>query len=471
MGSLGGEISSNFVNPAGLGLYRTNEFVITPGLRFLLDKSNYLGTKTSASSVSNFNLGTSGLVTSHMGPNGASNVFSIAVNRTANFNGNIHYKGQNDYSSASEQYVEEFAYSGFDINGGIGSPALSYGTRMALYTSLIDTATVNGSLQVIGQPQKAGQLFQDNNIRTKGGITEIALNLATGIEGKWFIGGGLGIPIMNYTRYQTFTESDATGNTNNDFESFIYRETFTSKGWGLNAKLGVLFKPDNAWRVGFALHTPTIFGVTDEIHSSMITRTENYTSLQQVSISSDSLDRIVGIDPPANSVNYNLYTPWKFVLSGSYVFGGEATDVKQQKGFVTADLEYTTTRSSRFKPADDNSENQSDYFNSINESVKNYYKSTLGVRLGGELKFNTLMARAGVAYYTSPYRDKELTADRLFLSAGIGYRNSGMFVDLAYVAGFSRDVNFPYRLQDKANVFALLKENGGSLIMTVGFKL
>jgi long-subunit fatty acid transport protein len=92
------------------------------------------------------------------------------------------------------------------------------------------------------------------------------------------------------------------------------------------------------------------------------------------------------------------------------------------------------------------------------------------MRLGGELKFNTLMARAGLAYYTSPYKDKALSADRLFLSAGLGYRNKGMFVDLAYVMGFSRDVNFPYRLGDKANTVATLKETGGTIIATVGFK-
>ena len=43
MGSLGGEISSSFVNPAGLGLYRTGDFVITPAYQFMNNKSTYLG--------------------------------------------------------------------------------------------------------------------------------------------------------------------------------------------------------------------------------------------------------------------------------------------------------------------------------------------------------------------------------------------------------------------------------------------
>src|SRR5580692_10216695 len=139
MGSLGGEISAGFVNPAGLGLYKTNEFVISPGLRFLTDKSNYLGTTTTATAATNYNMGTTGLVFSYPGRNGGHNVFAIAVNRTANFNSNIHYSGLNNYSSGSEQYVEEFANSGLTISQGLSSPNLSYGTRMALYTYLIDT--------------------------------------------------------------------------------------------------------------------------------------------------------------------------------------------------------------------------------------------------------------------------------------------------------------------------------------------
>jgi hypothetical protein len=158
-------------------------------------------------------------------------------------------------------------------------------------------------------------------------------------------------------------------------------------------------------------------------------------------------------------------------VSGSYIFGGGIEDVKKQKGFITADLEYTTTSSPRFKSADeDGAVDQSGYFDAVNEAIRNSYKGSLGMRLGGEMKFNTLMARAGLAYYTSPYQDKALTADRLFASAGLGYRNGGMFADLTYVMGFARDVNFPYRLADKANTVATLKEIGGTIMVTVGLK-
>ena len=41
MTSLGGDISAVFVNPAGLALYKTGDFVLTPGFNFLNNKATY----------------------------------------------------------------------------------------------------------------------------------------------------------------------------------------------------------------------------------------------------------------------------------------------------------------------------------------------------------------------------------------------------------------------------------------------
>jgi hypothetical protein len=471
MGSLGGDITAGFVNPAGLGVYKTNEFVLTPGWRFLTDKSSYLGTNQSAIAANNFNLGASGAVFAYEGRNpGISNTFAIAVNRMANFNNQISYGGVNNYSSFAEQYAEEFSASGFSINDALSSPYVSYGTRMALWTYLVDTATINGTRQVIAQPQKAGTVLQSNNLRTKGGITEIDLSLASSQHDKWYIGGSLGIPILNYTRYQTYVETDATGNTNNDFESFVYRETYTTKGWGLNGKVGLIFRPGNAFRFGLAIHTPSLYGLTDRISASMSTRLENYSQPQ--SIRSDSLDLATGVNPPANSFKYDLYTPWRFLLSGSYIFGSGEKDARQQKGFITADVEYVTTGSPHFgAPSnDDGSSGDNSYYNAVNQAIRDSYKGSFTARLGGELKLNTFMVRAGGAYYTSPYEGQGLKADRAMLSAGVGYRNKGYFIDLAYVMAFNRDIDVPYRLSDKLNTYAELKETGGTVMVTAGIK-
>jgi hypothetical protein len=467
MGSLGGEISALFVNPAGMGFYKKGELVVSPGFHFSTTNSNYLGNSSSGGNSTNFNLGVSGLIFCIPNRSGNSSVFSIAVNRTANFNSAVEYKGQNNYSSYAEQFAEEFSNSGLSIEDALNSTQLSYGTRMALYTYLIDTATINGVNQVISQPLKAGMLSQLNKFSTTGGITEIALGLSGNIHNKWYIGGSIGIPIANYTRKTSYTETDLSGNTNNDFGFFTYQETYNSKAVGINAKLGVIFKPFDFWRFGIAVHTPSLYGVFDHLSASMLTNTENYTTApgHQIGITSDSLDQATGTSP--GQTNYDLVTPWKFIVSGSYVFR-EIADPSQQKGFVTADAEYSTTNSARFQAPDNTTDN--DYFSEVNSVIKTYYKGTFGFRLGAELKFNIIAARAGFAYYTNPYFESDLKAHRMLLSAGAGYRNKGIFIDLTYVESFNRDVNFPYRLGDKTNLYAKLKENTGTLILTVGFK-
>lgn len=465
MGSLGGDITSTFINPAGLGFYKTSEVVVSPGFRFLNDKSNYRGTNASGNTATNFNLGTSGLVIGYPTKDGNTAALSIAFNRMANFNSDVYYKGLNDYSSFAEQYAIEFANSGLSISDGLASTQLSYGTRMALYTYLIDTATVNGTQQVIALPLKAGLLSQQSSMHSRGGITEIAIGLGSNTHDKFYFGATLGLPIISYSRTLTFTEADATGNTNNDFASSSYSETYTTKGFGINIKLGAIYKPAEAWRIGAAIHSPSFVGLKDEIHARMVTNTEAYA--KTISVTSDSLDLLS--NSSANQIQYNLNTPWKFLLSASYLFGAGVADVTQQRGFITADAEYVTNRTSFFHSGDQATDES--YFNGVNDAVDASYKSNFNLRMGGELKFNTIMARLGFAYSTTPYRQSGLKANRMFISGGVGYRNKGIFIDLTYVQNIINDVSFPYRLADKANTFATLKDNGGTVLVTVGLKL
>ena len=105
---MGGEFSSLFINPAGLGFYKTGDFVLTPSYSFNKSKSTYL-TKPESAISNNFNVGATGFVLG--GPNRGKSVrsmaFGIAVNRVADFNNHVYYKGTNNKSSYSEKYLEQ----------------------------------------------------------------------------------------------------------------------------------------------------------------------------------------------------------------------------------------------------------------------------------------------------------------------------------------------------------------------------
>lgn len=476
MGSLGGEISSLFVNPAGLGFYKTGEFVFTPGVSFLNGTGNFRGTSSSAESASRFNLGTTGFVWGQTNPGArwSNKTFSIGVNKIANFNSNVHYEGENDFSSFSESFAEEFAASGEPIDVVLYTAPLSLGTKLANYTYLIDTLSVNGNTEVIGLPERdailAGEnarLFQQRDIESKGGITEIAFGYAANMDDKIYLGGSFGVPIVSYDRKSVFTETDMSGNNDNNFNSATYTEYYRARGVGINARLGIIVKPANSFRLGFSLHTPTLYGLNERTTGTMRTDLEHYFS--------DGLPREANedtiytqFDADVPEYRYDYYSPWKFLLSGSWMINA-VEDVTKQKGFITADVEYVTHRSSRFRSADSYSDDDA-YYEGVNEGVKLSYKNAFNVRVGGEMKFNPFMGRLGFAYYGSPYDEKQFHAHKMNVSGGVGYRGAGIFVDVTYVYGLNRDVDFPYRLSDKANTFADIKNHNGSLLMTFGVK-
>lgn len=471
MGSLGGDISATFTNPAGLAFYKTTDFVLSPGFSFFNNKSNFRGTSANDKN-SLFNLGTSGIVGGWQGANKWNNSISLAITRSANFGNKIYYTGKNDFSSFAEQYAAEIANSGADIGRAEDISKLSLGTQMAVWNYLVDTTTLPGnatpdviSLAMWGALKEGGDFLvnQSHTIETSGGITEIALGFATNHEDKLYIGGTFGLPIVSYTKESTLREEDISGNNDNNFSFAELKETFKTKGVGLNAKLGMIYKPADFIRVGFALHTPTWYSFEDTYSGNMAVNLENYRTTPGTT--SVSVEDVYGSVP---TYKYELASPWKFMLSGSYVIR-EIEDVRKQKGFITADVEYVTYKSNKFRNAEDYDDNG--YYDEVNSTMKSYYKNALNFRVGGELKFTTIMGRLGFAYYGNPYADKELKANKMFISGGVGYRNAGMFIDLTYIHGLHKDVSFPYRLPDKANTFATVKGGGGNIALTVGFKI
>jgi hypothetical protein len=473
MGSLGGDISATFVNPAGIGFYKTSDFVISPGLSILKNKSNFRDTKAK-DNEDHFNLGTSGIVGGWGGSGKwTSKAISLAVTRTANFKNSIYYTGQNDFSSFAEQYAAEAASSGHDIGNLFTFNDVSLGTRMANVIYVIDTATLPGrsspdviSTAMYNQLKNGGAFLvnQSHLIETRGGITEIALAFAANRNDKFYIGGSFGLPIVKYSKHSVLTEKDVSTSPTNFFNFVTLDENFTTKGVGINAKLGIIAKPVEYIRLGLAIHTPTWYSLEDSYEGLMSADLEEYRKTPAV-YTSDSKEFTNGA--PAK-YKYELMTPWKFLVSGSYVLR-EIEDVTKQKGFITADVEYVTYPSNKFRNAEDYDDNG--LYDAVNGAIKDYYKGAFNFRLGGELKFTTVMARLGFSYYGDPYKDKELKGNRMFISGGLGYRHAGMFIDLTYVHSLQKDVNFPYRLPDKANTFATLRNSGSNLMLTLGFKI
>jgi len=467
MGSLGGDITAVFVNPAGLGNYKTGEFVFTPGFFMNNNKTNYRDTQ-SKSKKNNFMLGPLGFVYGTTTNSTTSQAISLAVTQTANFNNTLQFSGLNNLSSYSEQWAEQVAKSGQSLDDILNNPAYAYGAAPALYTYLVDTFRSNGNLQVRSLAENildAGQaLHQQQTLETSGAQYEIAFGYAVNKNDKFQFGFTVGVPIMDFHSSTTFTENDTSSNHANGFDSFTYTDDYTTNGAGVNLKLGIIYKATQNLRLGAALHTPTyMFSLKDVRTATLDANTENYEGHRNVS------SHVFTNDQPGES-KYDMITPLKAMISASYVFN-PIENVKKQKGFITADIEYVNHKGSKFYSANEQpTDDEAAYYKQLSQVIKSQYKGNFNFRLGGEMKFNTIMARLGFAYYTNPYQDPELKANRTLISGGVGYRHKGFFVDLTYIYSINKDAYFPYRLEDRPNTFATTNNQRGNIVASIGCK-
>ena len=393
---------------------------------------------------------------------------SIAVNQTANFGSNILYRGSNNQSSYSQKFLEEISNKN-DKDANNVAQNYPFGTSLAFNTYWIDTIAggTSGNYQFQTRAPIATGLLQENTVTHRGGITELALAGATNFNDKFFAGITVGVPFLTYKKEASFVEADATSNATNKFDFASITENLNTSGIGVNVKAGIIYKPVEYVRLGFAVHSPTYFTLVDKYSASVTANTEGYKGTE-----TQTSEFLTG--NTAAEFKYTLLTPYRLMASASYVLR-EVEDVRKQKGFITADIEFVNYKASSFHTAPEGNDDQTtkDYLKSLNKTIDNAYKAAFNFKVGGELKFTTIMARLGAAYYGNPYKDlgHSEKGSRFQVSGGLGYRNKGMFIDVAYVHTMGKDVLFPYRLQSGNFSGASIKSTGGNAILTLGFKI
>jgi hypothetical protein len=468
IGSLGGDITSTFVNPAGIGFFKTSEAIFTPAFNLNNIKTSFRG--NSLDTKKNvFSFGTTGFayaIPKNIDEN-SSKAFAVAITQTANFNNVIQYKGLNNYSSFSEKFAEELTTQ--NLNDVLSTESIApYTTAPAYLSYLIYLKNVGGRTVVKSLTDNildSGRaLQQDMQKTTKGGIYELGGSYAGNDGNKWLWGAAIGIPIIYYESNTVFSETDTSSKTSDEFKSFKYTDNFITTGTGINGKFGLIYRPKEYLRFGIAVHTPTYMSLTDERKSSLQTVLEN-----------PAKDTIINSSTFTNGqergkAKYIQNAPWKIMLSGSYVFR-EVEDVTKQRGFISADIEYVKHTGTKFgSDAEQPTQEDKAYYKALNGVIKDIYKSNINVRVGGELKFNTIMTRLGFGYYGNPYKDAPAKASKITLSGGLGYRNKGFFVDLTYVHLITKDFDIPYRLQNAETVYAGINQRAGNISATVGMK-
>jgi len=397
-GALGADFSSLSVNPAGIALFRTSDFSITPSLFMADTKSVYSG-EQNTDSRSNFNLGNVGFVSvtnAGVGQNSALRkvMFGFGLNRTNNFNNRAIIQGYNNSSSLLTTYVDQ-------ANGKLPSELDNFGNGLAYDTDLIyDT----NNTQVYHADMPYGGVTQRKNIETRGSMNEMVLSMGANLLDKFFIGATLGIPYVRYFEESTYTENDNLNN-NSYFKSFRRNETLSTTGSGINFKLGIIYKPADFIRLGAAFHTPTYYAkMTDKWNTSMVSFFDNGNSYSSSS--------------PSGVYEYSLTTPLRAIGSVAFIFG--------KYGLLSADYEYVDYTSARLNAP-------SFSFTDENDAIRHKYKGTGNIRLGTEWKYGQFSFRGGYGLEGDPYKSGINHSKSNSYSFGLGLREKTYYLDLGYL--------------------------------------
>ena len=450
--AVGGDLSSVSGNPAGIGFFTKSELSITPELDNSKVKSSYFG-QDNSSSKNQFNLNNASVVFYNRlsTPRGRDKTkgwlsfnLGASYNRTNNFYSTQYYSGTNPNTSITDYYAQlanqELAQYGDNASGSLQA----WGYNQYLIDNYgTDTNPVYGS-------NVTSATTQMNSVTTSGGQDEFSLAAGANYSNKLYIGVGIGITSLRYNMSRTFSEGgtaaillddNSTTATSTPYSSQYYQDQITD-GTGFNARVGVIYKPIEAVRIGVTYTSPTWMSITD-----------TYAEGLQTSYSQNSSNYSDGNYDQANNFTYRLRTPMK-VSGGLAVFAGKY-------GFISGDVEYVDYKGMHLSGNYDNG--------SDNYDLSTLYKSTVNARVGAEAKLDDFFIRGGFNYQGNPQVG---TGSPIYTSsAGLGYRFGKYYIDATYQFVKHNITVYPYELATVgASPYANLSNTYNNAFLTLGVR-
>lgn len=424
-GSFGGDYSTIHINPAGLADFRDDKFVITPMLSVYNGEAQLVADPSSSDTdgKTRFGVANIGYVSTSTRPGKSVKRFNVAIgfSRMADFNGAVTFSGRTPVS-----YLDYLVFEAnnapdnlnpFDTQLAEEAGALIYRDDFGDFVTDLYLDSID-----VGTP-----IYKEQEISTSGSLNEMNLTLAGKAGDKLNFGFHLGIPILNFNQTKSYVEE---GPANSLFQSLRFIEDLSTSGVGVNFKAGLQYAIIPQWRIGLAAHTPTVFALTDDFINTL-----DYTYTDP-----DSQASVFGTSTsPDGTFRYRVTNPWRFIASTGILY-----ELGEARGFLSGDLEYVDYRSASIGLGAF-SGNAIDELDSqiINRQIDDELATTINFRLGTELAINKVRFRLGLGLRDSPF-EADGTDYSTDLSAGLGFRSDGFFLDLGFRRFSASQTYFPY---------------------------
>lgn len=456
----GADATAQGTNPASSGLMRRSEFQFSLMPTFISTSTSFENGVVDASRfkapIGSFTLALNDLKDDIQPGDFRGGTFTLSYNRMALFNQKHSWEGTSllspkpgdtlsnsliDYWLSKVNKAELFPS---DLLGKGSFGGAIDDVIMAYRTYLLDV-TQNRFISKIPLGDVLKQGFWNQSLSQ--GIWNAGYS--ANFKDKIYVGASLGYITCDFSTELQYGEQWKTVVANPSDPSFGYLQRFkgfnyqitknqsqTFKAFTGNA--GILYKVDDAIRLSAAIQFPSI-GWMSETYTSRFNA--NYNGIPYWFNSND----------PNDPNNYNLNREdttslvneysWKMTLPAKYRFG--AAYVLGKSGMFGIDLEYSDLSSVKLSEGSDNYS-----FSEENLVIRNQYRSTLNIRVGGELRFEDFRFRLGYAYYPSALKANSnfinnIPSDAQYLTGGVGARFEAWYWDIALVLGFW-DSKFTY---------------------------
>ncbi|TAJ10459.1 hydrocarbon degradation protein [Marinilabiliaceae bacterium JC017] len=466
-GALGGDFSSLSINPAGIAVYRSSEFTFTPSLIFNQTDANYYSHNSSDEKYS-FPFNQVGMVGTYKpireGDKGIiSTHFGLGYNRMNTYNKNAMIVGEHVPNSLLDEFVINSNGHNTDHLGNFG-PGLAYDTYLTGTLPGIDDhyfhayEYIDNNNNIISRANQG--IHQRKVLENSGYKGEYSFTFGANFSHILMLGGSINIQNIYFKESSLYRETNAYGlapaegiDSKEDIDYYDYYSHLKQTGTGVNFKLGLIFKPISALRIGAAYHTPTFYSIKEDFHNDMYSYFKDGFTAKSLSLAAEN--------------EYKFQTPYKLIGSVGLVLGKSL--------IVSADYEYSDYTSSKFKSREMYDENIA----LENQIIDERLKATHNIRGGVEFKLTPQFAlRGGFGYYDTPYKEEyEYEKSSFFTySGGFGFRDKSYFIDVAYMMIDKETNHFLYNWEPSEDIIygepkpARLNSIDHQVAVTLGWK-
>ncbi len=424
-------------------MYRTDELILTPALRFSNTESTLVGGSNlrTDESKSHFHFDNIGIVfnTTPRGSDWKTFNVGLGFNQLANYNRGIYYLGNANGTILNNWFAEAQQI----LATGTEDDLDPFTSRLAYDVNAIYYQDNDLSYDFAANPNAALQRSQ--TLTQSGTMNEMVLSLAGNYDETMMIGLTVGVPFVRYRLSGEYREDDPAGEVEY-FDNLTYTEDLTTDGVGINFKFGVIYRVSQALRLGASVHSPTWLSLTDDYSNTF-----SYAYTDGNGTSSDQASS------PSGNFDYKLATPWRASLSGAVLI--------QKHGFLSAEVEWVDYSANKYNFTADvaNTANQLAE-RQVNTEIQRFFEPKINVRFGGEAVLDNFRLRAGINLLGKPYAED--SGFNMAYTAGAGIRGESFFLDLGYRLTSGDGSVIAY----SGGPLATTKNRVSDFLLTVGFK-